>query len=108
MKITKTKEVITEEIEVVPGTYYFEDENIIAHRFILKEPEDEYSEYMLETLYSNSNKVGIIIREDGTWDDEHLPFVFSQFITGNGGKQITKEDFEKERQEVLKRLADER
>ncbi len=29
MKITKTKEVLTEEIEILPGTYYFEDENRI-------------------------------------------------------------------------------
>lgn len=104
MKITKEIKTVTEEIEVKAGTYYFEDEEIVAHKFTLEEPQENYSEYKMETLFSNSNRVGIIIREDGAWDGEDLPYKFSAFIKGVGGKEITKEEFYKEKQEVLNRL----
>lgn len=104
MKITKTKEVATEEIEVKAGTYYFEDENVVAYKFILMEEEENYSEYILETLHSFSNRLGIIIREDGTWDEVGLPYVFKQFILGIAGTKIEKEEYYKERQEILDKL----
>lgn len=104
MKLTKKKEVVTEEIELLPGTYYYEDEDVVSHKFTLKESEKGYQDFILETLYFFSNKLGIIIREDGTWDEEGLPYSFKQFILGEAGKEITKEDFEKERQEILEKL----
>ena len=104
MKLTKKKEVITEEIELLSGTYYYEDEDVVSHKFTLKESEDGYYEYVLEILHYFSNKLGIIIREDGTWDEEGLPYSFKQFILGEAGKEITKEEFEKEREDILKNL----
>jgi len=104
MKITKTKEVATEQIEILAGTYYFEDEDIVAYKFILTEPDDNYSDYTLETLHSFSNKVGIVIRKDGTWDEDGLPYVFKQFILGISGKKIEKEEFDLEKQDILNRI----
>ena len=37
MKLTKKKEVVTEEIELLPGTYYYEDEDVVSHKFTLME-----------------------------------------------------------------------
>ena len=104
MKLTKKKEVVTEEIELLTGTYYYEDEDVVSHKFTLKESEEGYQDFILETLHFFSNKLGIIIREDGAWDEEGLPYSFKQFILGEAGKEITKEDFEKERQEILEKL----
>jgi hypothetical protein len=104
MKITKTKEIVTEEIEIKAGTYYFEDEDIISHKFILNEPDDDYTEYSVETLRSSYNNYGIRIVEEGAWDSDQLPYTFKQFILGVGGKEITEEEFNKEKQEILKKL----
>lgn len=104
MKIVKLKEVVTEEIELKVGTYYFEDENIVSHKFTLSEPEDEYSDYTLEILQGFSNVTGIRIKEGGAWDEEDLPYAFKQFILGVAGKEITKEEYDKERQEILDKL----
>jgi len=104
MKITKTKEIITEEVQIKTGTYYFEDENIIAYKFVLHEPEEDYSEYELETLQSYANLNSIKIKEDGAWDENDLPYVFKQFILGISGKEILKEDYYKERQQILEKL----
>lgn len=104
MKITKTKEVVTEEVEIKSGTYYLEYENIISHKFILNDPEEDYSEYVLETLYNFSNKIGIFIKKDGAWDEEDLPYVLKQFILGISGKKIEKEDYYKEREEIKQKL----
>jgi hypothetical protein len=104
MKITKTKEVVTEDIEVKAGTYYFEDDDIISHKFTLAEPEEDYTEYIIETLRSSYNNYGIRIVEDGAWYSDQLPYTFKQFILGIAGKEITKEDFDKEKQEVLDKL----
>jgi hypothetical protein len=104
MKLAKKKEVVTEEIEVKAGLYYFEDSDVISHKFILKEEEENYTEYILETLHSFSNRIGIIIKEDGAWEAEELPYVFQKFILGISGKKIEKEDFDKEKQEILNKL----
>ena len=41
MKITKTKEVVTEEIEVGAGTYYFKCDNDSYNKMVLEEDEGE-------------------------------------------------------------------
>ena len=95
---------MSEEIDVQPGTYYFEDEYVSSNKFTLMHIEDGYQDFTLETLYFQSNKFGVIIREDGAWDEEDLPYNFKQFILGEAGKDITKEEFEKEKQEVINRI----
>jgi len=104
MLVTKTKKVITEEIEVIPGTYYFEDENITAYKFTLEEVEDGYSNFTLEMLMSFSGLTGIRIKEDGAWDENDLPHVFKEFILGISGKKIEKEDYYTERKQILDKL----
>ena len=107
MKITKTKEVVTEDIELLPGVYYYEDEDVVSHKFTLKESEEGYQGFILETLHFFSNKLGIIIREDGAWDEEGLPYSFKQFILGISGKKIEKEEYYKERTEIIEKLKNE-
>jgi hypothetical protein len=104
MKITKTKEVITEEIEVEIGTYYFEDESLFTYKIEIKDSEeDDYCDYIMEIVSNFSNICGIRIKDDFC-NSENVPYEFRQFILGIAGKKITKEEFEKEKQEVLKRL----
>ncbi len=104
MKITKTKEVITEEIEVHPGTYYFEDEDMIVYKMVLQElDEDGFADYTLETVTNFANISAIKIRTE--WmDTDSIPFVFKQFILGISGKKIEKEEYYKEREEVKQKL----
>ena len=66
--------------------------------------EEGYQDFILESLYSYSNKVGIIIREDDAWDETDLPYSFREFILGKSGKEITEEEYEKERKEIIKKL----
>lgn len=103
MKIAKKKEVVTEEIEIKAGTYYFECD-LISYCFTLKE-EDEWghADFKLETLTNFGNVYGIRIREDYC-DSESIPYDFKQFILGEAGKEITEEEFKKEKEEILKRL----
>ena len=49
MKLTKKKEVVTEEIELLTGTYYYEDEDVVSHKFTLKESEEEYNHRRLNS-----------------------------------------------------------
>lgn len=105
MKITKTKEVITEDIDVQPGTYYFECGSHIARKFTLFEKEDDsLQEFVFETLYGFSNRTGINMLEDNAWDENDLPYDFKQFILGIAGKKIEKEQYYKERTEILNKL----
>ncbi len=104
MKITKTEKVVKEEIDVQPGTYYFEDGELTSRKFVLYEPEDNYSEFDLESLYSRFNTIGIERKEDGAWDENDLPYSFKQFILGIAGKKIGKEEYYKERQQILDKL----
>lgn len=104
MKITKTKEVITEEIEIQAGIYYFEDSNLFSYKMILFET-DEYgfADYKMEILSNFGNIYGIRIREEYLSSD-NVPYEFKQFILGKSGKEISQQEFEKERQDILKRL----
>jgi len=104
MKITKTKEVITEEVEVNPGTYYFEDEDLISYKMVVEEVDEEgFADYTLETITNFGNITGIRIRKE--WmDADNIPYVFKQFILGISGKKIEKEEYYKEREEVKQKL----
>jgi hypothetical protein len=104
MKITKTKKVVEEDIEVQPGTYYFEDEYMVFQKFTLKEMEDDYYDYIQETLHCSHELNGIKVYEHGAWDENDLPYVFKQFILGIAGKKIEKEEYYKERTEILDKL----
>jgi len=104
MKLAKKKEVVTEEIEVKTGVYYFEDGDMISHKFTLGEDEENYTDYILESLQNFSNRTGIVVKKDGTWEAEDLPYVFQKFILGISGKKIEKEEFDKEKQEILNKL----
>ena len=49
MKLTKKKEVVTEEIVLLTGSYYYEDEDVVSHKFTLKESEEEYNHRRLNS-----------------------------------------------------------
>ncbi len=103
MKITKTKEVVTEDIEIKAGIYYFEDDDLVVYKFVLEETEDDYTNYMLEIVQNFSNIYSLTIKKDGAWDEEGLPWRAKQFFLG-GTKKIEKEQYYKERTELLERL----
>lgn len=104
MKVTKTKKVVIENIEVSTGTYYFECDSHIARKFTLFEKVDESQEFIFETLFNFSNKTGINMLEDTAWDENDLPYDFKQLILGIAGKKIEKEEYYKERQQILHKL----
>lgn len=107
MKITKKKEVIEEEVEIIAGTYYFECEQGEFHKMELGETGNEgITNYRCTYVYNFSDMFGIKVREDYSYDEDGLPYKFSAFIRGISGKEIIKEKYETERKEVLKRIAD--
>ncbi len=104
MKITKTKEVITEEIELKAGTYYFEDDNMIVHKLVLGEDEDNMIDYKLESVRNFSNIYSVTVKDDSAWDEDDLPYVVKQFFIG-AAKKIEKEEYYRERAELLERIS---
>lgn len=106
MKITKKKEVVTEEIELLPGTYYFECYEGSYHKIVLEE--DEGFDYILESIENYNSPYGIRVRKDFIVDEEELPYKFSGFIREVSGKKIEKEDFEEQKRQVIERITDER
>ena len=104
MKIEKTKEVVTEEIDVQPGTYYFECQEGILHKMILTDYGEEGLDYFLESVEQWGSPYGIRVRKDSVFNGEEFPYKFSAFIREISGKKITKRDFDKVKQQVLKRL----
>jgi len=99
MKIIKTKEVVKEEIEVLDGVYYFE-KDLICNKIKLED-----GEFTMETLLNFSSPLGIKVVEDYVEEDGYnLPYAFKQFILGESGKKIEKEEYYKEREDILKRL----
>jgi hypothetical protein len=104
MKITKKKEVVTEEIEVSPGEYYFVDANAVFYKMVLEEDEDAIY-YFYEKVENFSDVWGIRVKKDSIiFGEEELPYAFSAFIRGISGIKIEKEEFEQQKQEVIKRL----
>lgn len=105
MKITKKKEIVIEEIEVQPGEYYFEIE-LRSYKMIVGETDEwGYTKYKLETLNNFGNIYSIRVYDDECKAND-IPYDFKQFILGEAGRKIKKEDFEEEREDVLKRLTD--
>jgi hypothetical protein len=103
MKITKTKQVVTEEIEVSPGTYYFEIA-LRSNKMVIEETdEDGYTKYRMETLNNFANIYSIRVFDDEC-TSEDVPYEFKQFILGEAGKEITEEDYIEERRDVISRL----
>jgi hypothetical protein len=103
MKITKTKEVVTEEIEVLPGTYYFICAEQNYNKIVL-EQDGKLMDFTFETLMTNSNVNGIRVRKDWAVDGEDLPYKFSAFIIGMERGKIEEQEYNEVKQEILKRL----
>ena len=109
MKVTKTKEIVTEEIEVNPGTYYFKCEDGDYYKFILEKTDgDGSTNYTYTSVTNFSDIFGIRVKEDYIIFNDNIPYTFSAFIREISGKKIEKEDFEQQKQEVIKRIADEK
>lgn len=104
MKLTQKKEIVVEEIDIKPGTYYFECFEGVYHKMILTVYEEEGLDYFLEEVYNFGSPYGIRVKKDTIFDAEELPYKFQGFLRKISGKKITKEEFEKEREDVLKRL----
>ena len=102
MKITKKKEVVTEEIELLPGIYYFECYEGSYHKIVLEE--DEGFDYILESVENYASPYGIRIRKGFTVDQEKLPYKFEDFILGTSGKKIEREEFEEQKNQVIERI----
>lgn len=102
MKIVKKKEVVTEEIELLPGIYYFECYEGNYHKIVLEE--DEGLDYILESVENYASPYGIRVRKDFIVDQEELPYKFLAFILGTSGKKLKKEEFEEQKKQVIERL----
>lgn len=107
MKVTKKKEVVTEEIDLQPGTYYFECSEGSLHKMVLTEYDDEGLDYFYETVDSWGSPYGIRVRKDVIFNEEELPYKFSAFIREISGKKIGKEEYDTEKEETLKRILNE-
>jgi hypothetical protein len=106
MKITKETKVVAEEVEFESGIYYWEDDNLICYKIEITDYEqwgEEWIAFKMYSLTNFGNRYGIVVLED---DDsiEDIPYQFKQFILGGRKREITEEKFEKEKQEILKRL----
>ena len=105
MKITKTKKVITEEIELKPGEYYFICNDGMYYKTIITQQCGAlFIDFEYEQVENFSDAWSIRARKDFTYDEDELPYKFSAYIREVGGKKITKEEFEKQRHEVLNKL----
>ena len=105
MKITKKKEIVTEEIELLSGTYYFECHEGNYHKITLSEYDDKVGmEYFYESVENYNSPYGIRVRRDFISEEEELPYKFSAFIREISGKKIEKEEYEQQKQEVLGKL----
>ena len=102
MKIIKKKEVVTEEIEIHSGTYCFECHEGSYHKIILKEHEEDFIDYRLESVENYLSPYGIRIITGTIFDEEEVPYKFSGFIRGVSGKKIEKEE---QKQQVIERIA---
>ncbi len=105
MKITKEEVVVVNEVDVLPGVYYFECSDHFSHCLAVSSPGkwNDY-EYRIETLKNFANLCSIMVREEEVYEGDDLPYHFKKFMLGLEGKEITEEEFKKERQEILERL----
>lgn len=103
MKIIKTKEIVTEEIEVKEGTYYFDIQSRCYKITIEETDKDGYTKYKMETLNNFGNIYSIRIYDDEC-TSEDVPYEFKQFYLGDAGRKIEKEEFDLEKQDILNKL----
>lgn len=103
MKIIKTKEVVTEEITVEKGTYYFDIQSRCYKMEINETDEDGYTKYKMETLNNFGNIYSIRVYDDEC-TSEDIPYDFKQFYLGEAGRKIEKEEFDLEKQDILNRI----
>lgn len=107
MRITVKKEVISEQVDVKPGTYYFSDDNLVYYKAVISEEDKNgITLFRLEYTKSFSNVYGITVREDELYEGDEMDYSFKQFYLGLAGQKIEKEEFEEEKQDILKRLND--
>jgi len=106
MKISKIKETVTESIELQSGVYYYQDSNYVLHKFEVTIDEEGYVEYTYEILNNWSNLVGITVKTEEITEEEELPWSFIQLILEKDGKKVSADEYNKERQEILKRITD--
>lgn len=105
MKITKKKEVVTEEIELLPGVYYFKCNEGNYHKITLLEYDDEIgTEYVYESVENYNNHYGIRVRKDFIVDEAELPYKFSAFTREVSGEKVEKEDFEEQKRQLIERI----
>jgi len=104
MKIIKKKEVVTEEIEVQLGEYYFECIDGLYHKITIFQTEGMTTDYILESVENYLDFWGIRCKKDWSDNDDNVPYKFSAFIREISGKKIEKETFEQQKQEVIKRI----
>lgn len=97
MKITKKKEIITEEINVEIKDYYFEV-GLVSYKVTFKDDKN----YTMEILHSFANMKGIRVKEYEEWDS--IPYEFEQYLLGEEGKEVTKEKYNLEREYIVKEL----
>lgn len=97
MKITKKKEIITEEIEVIIKDYYF-DIDLVLYKVSFKDDKN----YTMETLHNFLNSKAIRQRTYDQYDD--IPYDFEQYLLGERGREITKEEYDLEREDIIKHL----
>ena len=61
--------------------------------------------YIQENVIYSSDVRGVTIKQDIIFDEIGLPYKFSAFIREVSGKKIEKEEFEQQKQEVIKRIS---
>ena len=97
MKITKKKEIITEEISVEIKDYYF-DIDLVLYKVTFK----DVNNYTVEILHNFLNSKAIRQRTYGQYDD--INYDFEQYLLGERGREITKEEYDLEREDIIKEL----
>ena len=105
MNIQINKEIVKEYKEIQNGIYFFTCQEGTLHKFMLsEEDEDGIYEYFYETLSGYNNEYWIKVRKDFITDAEELPYKVSAFFRDVSGEVITRDEYNEEREEVLKRL----
>lgn len=103
IKLVKEKEVIKEEVEVNFGTYYFEDDADYC-KIELSDLEDGYVKHRLTRVQDYSNLYGVRVYEGESELGEDVPYAFKKFIFGAKEKEITEQEYEQLKQEVINRI----
>jgi hypothetical protein len=103
IKLIKEKEVIKEEVEIPFGIYYFNDDGVDC-KIELLDDGDDFVEHRLTRLEDFNNFYGVRVFEKASLYGEDIPYSFKKFIFGGRKNEITEQEFEQQKQEVIKRL----